>query len=312
MSSRNETHIDTDPVEDYLEVDDPIPGQNFVCLSFVSPEKILKRKELYFCKKFLKYYLKQLRNDSNPEKLDPEKFTPEFVDRLNIEDMYEDFLYSNEDALNDEFSKQNNFQTCIRGLKIRGCYDTRQQAEIRSKRLQQKDPNFHVFIGQVGYWLPWDPNPDNVAEQEYMNDQLNTMVKKYNENRMDRDEHYAQETAERKRRAREENRRRDYYRKKTEEEEREAEMNIQTMRKYADDKDRIVEDMKSAEGEAGGQGQGQGQAEVQDKLFDADPWMKKKMEEGKSFVSGEAKDGEELSSEEKNKNINTIMQGVFS
>ena len=23
---------------DYLEVDDPIPGQNYVCLSFVSPE----------------------------------------------------------------------------------------------------------------------------------------------------------------------------------------------------------------------------------------------------------------------------------
>jgi hypothetical protein len=26
--------------EDFLEVDPKIPGQNFVCLSFVSPEKI--------------------------------------------------------------------------------------------------------------------------------------------------------------------------------------------------------------------------------------------------------------------------------
>ena len=32
---------------DYLEVDNPIPGQNYVCLSFVSPEKTLKEKELF-------------------------------------------------------------------------------------------------------------------------------------------------------------------------------------------------------------------------------------------------------------------------
>ena len=40
--------------EDFLSVDTPIPGQNFVCLSFVSPEKILKNKESYFVHEFLK------------------------------------------------------------------------------------------------------------------------------------------------------------------------------------------------------------------------------------------------------------------
>jgi len=31
--------------EDFLEVDKPIPGQNYACLSFVSPENIIKQKE---------------------------------------------------------------------------------------------------------------------------------------------------------------------------------------------------------------------------------------------------------------------------
>ena len=31
-------------VEDFLEVDTPIGGQNYACLSFISPEKILKEK----------------------------------------------------------------------------------------------------------------------------------------------------------------------------------------------------------------------------------------------------------------------------
>ena len=33
--------------EDFLEVDTPIPGQSYVCLSFVSPDKVLNTKEKY-------------------------------------------------------------------------------------------------------------------------------------------------------------------------------------------------------------------------------------------------------------------------
>ena len=35
------------PIEDYLDEDKPIPGQKYVCLSFVSPENVLEDKKLY-------------------------------------------------------------------------------------------------------------------------------------------------------------------------------------------------------------------------------------------------------------------------
>ena len=38
---------------DYLEVDDPIPGQNYVCLSFISPESLIESKEGFKVAKFL-------------------------------------------------------------------------------------------------------------------------------------------------------------------------------------------------------------------------------------------------------------------
>ena len=41
--------------EDFLEVDPKIPGQNFVCLSFVSPDKVLKQKEMHLTTKFLEH-----------------------------------------------------------------------------------------------------------------------------------------------------------------------------------------------------------------------------------------------------------------
>ena len=37
-----------DIVEDFLEVDRPVPGQNYCCISFISPDKILKQKEVSF------------------------------------------------------------------------------------------------------------------------------------------------------------------------------------------------------------------------------------------------------------------------
>ena len=41
---------------DLLDEDKSIAGQQFVCLSFISPEDILKQKEKYFFEKFLKIY----------------------------------------------------------------------------------------------------------------------------------------------------------------------------------------------------------------------------------------------------------------
>ena len=38
--------------EDYLTVDTPLPGQNFVCLSFISPEKVLTQKQEFYLQKF--------------------------------------------------------------------------------------------------------------------------------------------------------------------------------------------------------------------------------------------------------------------
>ena len=41
---------------DLLEEDKPIAGQKFCCVSFVSPEKILKKKELFYFQEFLKHW----------------------------------------------------------------------------------------------------------------------------------------------------------------------------------------------------------------------------------------------------------------
>ena len=39
---------------DLLDEDKPIAGQKFTCISFISPEKILKNKNLFFFEQFIK------------------------------------------------------------------------------------------------------------------------------------------------------------------------------------------------------------------------------------------------------------------
>lgn len=72
----------------------------------------------------------------------------------------------------------------IRGLKVRGVYDTYEDATERAKTLRDMDKHFHVFVGEVGKWLPWDPEPDskNVKDAEYAETELNTLMKSYMKN----------------------------------------------------------------------------------------------------------------------------------
>ena len=39
--------------EDFLEVDNPVPGQNYCCVSFISPENTLKQKEMFLFHKYV-------------------------------------------------------------------------------------------------------------------------------------------------------------------------------------------------------------------------------------------------------------------
>ena len=172
---------------DYLEVDQPIPGQNYVCMSFLSPETLIQNREAFNCAKFMQSYCKDLN--------------------LKFDDVYEkykDFTYKHEDKLQRDFDEKNDFQTSLRGIKVRGVFNTKEEANNQAKKLSTVDSSFHVFIGQVGYWLPWDPNADKVEDEVFQNNQLNDMMDKYQENNINRDIFYEDQKRERIKEAKEE------------------------------------------------------------------------------------------------------------
>ena len=111
----------------------------------------------------------------------------------NLKEEYDDFIYQNGVQLEDDFYAKNNFQTTMRGLKIRGSYGQKEEAEARAKKLQKMDPDHNIYVGQVGKWLPWDPSPSAIPDQEYAEEQLNTLMKKYKENEEAREQFHKEQ-----------------------------------------------------------------------------------------------------------------------
>jgi hypothetical protein len=276
--------------EDFLEVDKPIPGQNYSCISFISPENVLKNKELFLLRKFLNHIVTKDDNKFITDKNE--------IGESELLEEFENFKFNNEKEVYDAFDEENGFKTSVRSVKVRGVYDTLKEAQIRAKVLQRKDPNFNVFVGQVGYWLPWDPSAEDVTNQEYQENELNDLMHKYKENINSRDELYEKEKQDKQQKAIEENRKRreanDLLRKQEAEaaklatadtvedtdgieESKEHEISgvptdtaeettekLKEFRKILDEKDKVLQDMTDAARDANKANQTNGQVTIND------------------------------------------------
>jgi hypothetical protein len=220
---------------DFLEEDAEIPSQRFVLLSFLSPEKVLERKDLFFFERFLKNYevewktknledfLASTANNYNKRLGDEadklfnaglkeqgdlvlesriqvadmiteyKKFVQKNaadINKTKIKEDYENFMYKNREKIEDEYYAANQFQTTVRGLKVRGSYPTKEEAAARAKKLQKSDTVHNIYVADVGKWLPWDPSPSQIKDHEYANDELNKLMKSYRENEASREDFY--------------------------------------------------------------------------------------------------------------------------
>ncbi len=179
---------------DVLDEDAGISGQKFTCISFLSPEKILEKRESYLFEQFVQQwdFTKSMtkfgdfvnfisyKYNLNVENLmaDYNDFCKEEQERLKegcVSDDYKNYLDKNEERVTETFNRDHAFQTSVRGLKNRGNFPTQEEAELQRKRLREKDPNHDIFVAPVGIWLPWDPNAYKTGRIEFMEDELNKL-----------------------------------------------------------------------------------------------------------------------------------------
>ena len=238
-----------EPEEDFLSEDPEISSQKIVLLSFLSPEKVLANKDVFFFRNFVQNYALEWRTKklevwlaeqvsaintklevlagnldkvpvpvpadatpaSSPVAVKPadeirnnllrvDALVEEFQQyvRKNMRELadskmqeeYDNFLFTYGSKLEEEFFAKNEFRTTMRGIKVRGVFSSEAEAAARAKRLQKADPTFNIYQGSVGKWMAWEPDANKVGDQEYANEELNTLMKKYRENEESREVFY--------------------------------------------------------------------------------------------------------------------------
>ena len=231
-----------------MSEDPEISSQKVVLLSFLSPEKVLANKDVFFFRNFVQNYALEWRTKKlevwlaeqvsaintkletlagNLDKASTPAAAPAAAEaaevvkpadeirknllrvdvlveefqqyvRKNMRELadskvqeeFENFLFSYGSKLEEEFFAKNEFRTTMRGIKVRGVFSSEAEAAVRAKRLQKADPSFNIYQGYVGKWMAWEPDANKVGDQEYANEELNTLMKKYRENEESRDVFY--------------------------------------------------------------------------------------------------------------------------
>ena len=138
-------------VVDYLSEDDEVPNQRFVCVSFASVTEVMK-DDIY--------------NEIADQLKKPVDEVKEIVS---------------------EWCKR---EHPMRGFKVRGVAKDIEQINKRAQVLRQANSNFHIFTCEMGKWLPYDPNPELLENEEFMEQQLNDLLKGYKTNRVNTKQHY--------------------------------------------------------------------------------------------------------------------------
>ena len=69
-------------------------------------------------------------------------------------------------------------------LKIRGVYNTIEEAKQRCQELRGNDPLFNIYVAPIGKWVPWIDDPDKANDEEYAEKELNRIMKNYKDNRI--------------------------------------------------------------------------------------------------------------------------------
>jgi hypothetical protein len=171
-----------------------IPSQLYGCYSFVSPEKIIKQKEVFYFENFVKQwdftksvsqfsdflqfvsFKYNLKVDTLLE--DFKQFVQEEENMLKAKDVqgdYATFLDKNEDKLSEMFQKEHGFQTSVRGFVNIGNFPTTEEAERYAKQIRESVPHHDILVGRNFVWTPLDPDAYKTGRIEFMEDELNQL-----------------------------------------------------------------------------------------------------------------------------------------
>jgi len=76
------------------------------------------------------------------------------------------------------------------GMKIRGCFATKDEAAAHAKRLQKEDNLVDIYVVDMYKWLLIPPDRDQIDDVHYQNEKLEEIMSKYRQNQREAASHF--------------------------------------------------------------------------------------------------------------------------
>lgn len=70
------------------------------------------------------------------------------------------------------------------GIKIRGCFETHDEASRHAKKLQQEDSTFDILVADMYQWLLIPPDMSKIDDVKYNDDKLQEIMDGYKQNQV--------------------------------------------------------------------------------------------------------------------------------
>lgn len=194
------------------DIDQPIPGQKYAIISFISPSDVIKDKNVYFFQHFLHQLLteKEQEFDTMRNRLGitlKDDVTPPTFEET--EEVFKDWMFKNDEAIGKQYDEENQFQTSVHSFKIRGvCDDNKDSIKRLLRRAvnhdKSKNLKVNIFCAEMGHWQHWDPEPHKVEDNEYENKDADFLYQSIKKNRQEAEEVFEEDVQNKKATARKE------------------------------------------------------------------------------------------------------------
>ena len=76
------------------------------------------------------------------------------------------------------------------GIKIRGVFGSRPEADSHARKLQRMDPTFDIYLVDMYKWLVIPPDPTAIDDHQYAEGYLNDLFNGYRENQVLARQHF--------------------------------------------------------------------------------------------------------------------------
>lgn len=129
-------------------------------------------------------------SDQNEQKPEMTSYEEDMSKYTKIDNLDEDPVVDSGRFFLVSFVSPEGVMNCkMRGLKIRTyknkiAFATLEEAKIAADEINKKDKHFHVFVGETGKWMGWDPEPSDrnfVEEEKWSNKDQDLIMQKMRE-----------------------------------------------------------------------------------------------------------------------------------